>query len=121
MPCPLPARRVVALLAAYAIALQALLSAFSGPLQAAPMFLGVICSGIGPGEHLNDSVPQPAHDQTRAACILCGCGAPPPVHAGAWAPIMARPAVRPVAATQPFECALEPPRAWPQSPRAPPT
>ncbi len=66
--------RVIALIAAYAIAFQALLTAFA-PLALAigtTDAFGVICSGAG-----TDPAHPPAgtdHDHCGPACLMAGCG-----------------------------------------------
>ena len=118
--CPAFDRRVVAILAAYAIALQALLTAFTAPLDVASRgYLTVVCSGTGSA---NDGQPVPPLG-SRPNCMACtasGCAVPPPAHTGIGVVVSAELASHSVAGTQSGHAEAEPARTRPQSPRAPP-
>lgn len=69
------ARTMVALLAAYAVALQSMLLAVGAPVIAAPEFAGQssslpICSGAGPGS----SIPVDHDHSCIGACLADCCG-----------------------------------------------
>jgi DUF2946 family protein len=73
-----PRRAAIALIAAYALALQALLASFGVGAalvgQQAAMIAGVICSGGGASSVPVPTAP-PDHDNADC-CILCGSPAP---------------------------------------------
>src|SRR5580704_13175142 len=69
-------RTLVALAAAYAVALQAILLAVGGPFARAAEFTALpICSGVGsnPAGH---SAPANRGDCCLGACLGCCCGTP---------------------------------------------
>jgi hypothetical protein len=113
-------RRVEAILAAYVIALQALLTAFTVPLDVASSgYLTVICSGTGSA---NDGQPVPPLG-SRPNCMACtasGCALPPPAYTGIGVVVGAELASHSVAGTRSGHADAEPARTRPQSPRAPP-
>jgi hypothetical protein len=117
-PCPAFDRRIVAILAAYAIALQALLTAFAAPPDASSNYLTVICSGSGSA---NDGQPVPPLG-SRPNCMACAassCAVPPPAQTGIGV-VGAEFASHSVAGTRSGHAEAEPARTRPQSPRAPP-
>lgn len=118
--CPAFDRRVVAILAAYAIALQALLTAFSAPLDVASSGdLTVICSGTGSAND-GQPVPPPGSHPNCVACTASGSAVPSPAYTGIGIVVGAERASHSVAGTRSGHAEVEPARARPQSPRAPP-
>ncbi len=113
-------RAAIGLVAAYALALQALLSAFAPVAAVASGALpGVLCSGAAvlSGEPAPAAPGSSSHD--CAACVMPGCGAAPlPAAAGA---LLVGP-LPPAAAPIPSEAGLTFAAAVrrPQNPRAPP-
>jgi hypothetical protein len=105
-------RAAVALIAAYAIALQALLSV-AGPAVAAPVSDGILCSDDPAGQH-----PVPHDKSCATACAALG-----PAAGG-----LPAPGTDAVVAPPARMVAFVPPRDWiapevfrgPQAPRGPP-
>lgn len=119
MPCPPFQRRAVAILAAYALALQALLSAFAVPVQAAPVAAASICSGGG----RTDSGQPARHAGHKPGCAVCsvsGCAGPilAPVEAGPAFVVERGPRANTGLPARHTEIELT--RSRPQLPRAPP-
>ena len=111
-------RRIAALTAAYAIALQAILSGFVSAAPAGLDSLAVLCTG---GSTHDDAAPPPRHDLDCQACPLaCGGGAPALTPSGATVSPVRLAAVRP-------ECIASPQTMPPhakhrlQDSRAPPS
>jgi hypothetical protein len=81
MPRTCPPRRLVALIAAYGLALQALLSAFAAVVPAGALDW-VVCSADGQargGEGDRNDSPAPGHGPDCAVCpLVCGSAAPLP-------------------------------------------
>ena len=113
-------RRVVAILAAYAIALQPLLTVFTArPDVGSPGHLTVICSGTGSAND-GQSVPPLGSRPNCMACTASGCAVPPPAHTGVGVVVGVELASHSVEGTQSGHAEAEPARTRPQSPRAPP-
>jgi hypothetical protein len=113
-------RQAVAILAAYAVALQALLIAFAPPLQPASSgLLTVICSSVGLADG-GKPTSLPGHDPNCMMCGSSGCAVPPPADSSLGVLVTAALGSYAVRGAQSDFAESEPARTRPQSPRAPP-
>jgi len=121
--CKIPAmrpsfrpRRIVAILAAYALALQTLLSASAGALHRAADLDTSICSGAGSAGNV-PSLPPSGHDLNCPACAASSSPIPVSEH---WDTRVTFAVNVDSGAVAPRREVTELARARPQSPRAPP-
>ena len=116
-------RRIVAITAAYALALHALLAAFVAPQAAASALVSIVCSGAGSADDQDSGLPErmpPSHDPACVVCAASGCAVAPPVDTSIRVAGAAERASHAVDARPRHVACSEPARARAQSPRAPP-
>lgn len=113
------ARRIVALLAAYALALQALLAAFSALPAVALAAQGNEFAVCQPGADKDGAPAQPAGHAPCLACLAGHCAAAGPDRAASIVPWRA-PAVTAAPVAYYAECVTLTQRPRPHGPRAPP-
>ena len=118
-----PGRRTVAIIAAYALALHALLAAFVAPQAAASALVSIVCIGAGSADDHDSGLPEglpPSHDPACVVCAASGCTVAPPVDTAIRIVGTAEPASHQFDARPRHVACSEPARARAQSPRAPP-
>jgi hypothetical protein len=110
-------RRAVGLVAAYAIALQAMLSGVLTTAHAVADPFSIICAGDNPGDP--DGLPQHEGHDCGACVLTCGSTVPLPPSDGTVFPLALLSRVRHL--TLSFEAPRSPSRHEPHASRAPPS